>query len=132
MRGTGIGRKRILIVDDEPSICAFCERVLAKQGYEVHCASNGKIALSLISKMDYQLYLFDIKMPIMDGKELFESLQQTHPDLIGRIVFIAGSAMDHDLKSFLQRSGRPVLLKPFSAEELKVVAGEALKVQKNE
>ncbi len=120
-------RKRILIVDDEPAICQFCQRVLTEEGFGVGIAANGRIAQSMISKREYDLYLFDIKMPLMDGKELYELLQKIYPKSAERVVFTTGSAIGQDTESFLQSSGRPVLLKPFITEELKTKIREALK-----
>ena len=98
-------RKRILIVDDEPAIREFCQRVLTEEGFEVATASNGTIALAMISKQEYELYLLDIRMPEMNGKEMYESLQKTYP----------------------RSSGRPILLKPFTTNELKAIITKTLK-----
>lgn len=66
-------------------------------------------------------------MPLMDGKELYDSLQKTDPRITSRIIFITGSAIGQDTESFLKRSGKPVLLKPFSTEELKSIITQTLK-----
>ena len=119
-------KKRILVVDDEPAICQLCQRVLAEAGFEVEIAGNGRIAQSMISKQEYDLYLFDIKMPTENGRELYIWLQEAHPNSAERVIFITGSALGSDTESFLQNSGRPVLLKPFTTEELKTLIGTAL------
>ena len=122
--------KRILIVDDEPAICQFCQRVLTEEGFEVDIASNGRIAMAMISEQEYDLYLFDIKMPIMDGKELYEWLQEAYPSSASRVIFTTGSAIGKDTQNFLQRSGRKVLAKPFTPDELRTTLREALGVLK--
>ncbi len=127
MTKPGTHRRRILIADDEPAICQFCLRVLTEEAFEVDMASDGRAAQSMINKREYDLYLFDIKMPLMDGKELYKSLQKTHPKSAGSVVFITGSALGQDTASFIQSSGRQVLLKPFTTEELKTIIGKALK-----
>ncbi len=123
----GARRKRILIVDDEPAIREFCQRVLTEEGFEVATASNGTIALAMISKQEYELYLVDIRMPEMNGKEMYESLQKTYPRSAGRVVFITDSALGTETGSFLQSSGRPILLKPFTTNELKAIITKTLK-----
>ena len=127
MTKPGTHRKRILIVDDEPAICQLCERVLTEEGFEVNMASDGRAAWSMINKREYDLYLFDIKMPLMDGKELYKSLQKTHPKSAGSVLFITGSAIGKDTENFLKSSGRQVLLKPFTTEELKATIRQTLK-----
>ena len=123
----GTDKKRILIVDDEPAICQFCQRVLTEEGFGVDIAPDGRIAQSMISKQEYDLYLFDIKMPIESGKELYIWLQGTHPNSAERVTFITGSAIGSDTESFLQNSGRQVLLKPFTTEELEATVTQTLK-----
>ena len=119
-------KKRILVVDDEPAICQLCRRVLTEAGFEVEIAGNGRMAQSTISKQEYGLYLFDIKMPLMDGKELYIWLREMYPRITSRILFTTGSATGQDTENFLRSSGRPVLLKPFTIEELKTLIGKAL------
>ncbi|MFC1928363.1 response regulator [Chloroflexota bacterium] len=118
-------KKRILIVDDEPAIRELCQRVLTEEGFEVDTADNGRIALTMISKREYDSYFIDIKMPLMNGKELYESLEISYPRSIGRAVFTTGSAIGQETERFLQSSGRPVLRKPFTIEELKTVINQA-------
>ncbi len=127
MISPGTSRKRILIVDDEPAICQLCHRVLTEEGFEVDIASDGRAAQSMISKQDYDLYLFDIKMPLMDGKELYIWLQETYSRITSRIVFTTGSAIGQETEGFLKSSGRQVLRKPFTTEELKTIITQTLK-----
>ncbi len=118
MISRGTGRKRVLIVDDEPVIRQLCQRVLTKQGFEVDTAANGRAAQPMISKQKYDIFLFDMKMPLMDGRELYQWLEEVYPQIINRVAFTTGSAIGQDTESFLQNSGRQVMLKPFTTEEL--------------
>ena len=122
--------KRILIVDDEPVIRELCQRVLTEEGFEVDVASDGRIAMAMISEQEYDLYLFDIKMPLMNGKELYEWLQEVYPSSASRVIFTTGSAIGKDTQNFLQRRGRQVLPKPFTPDELRTTLREALGVLK--
>ena len=122
--------KRILIVDDEPVIRELCQRVLTEEGFEVDVVSDGRIAMAMISEQEYDLYLFDIKMPLMNGKELYEWLQEVYPSSASRVIFTTGSAIGKDTQNFLQRRGRQVLPKPFTPDELRTTLREALGVLK--
>ena len=119
--------KRILVVEDEPGIGNLCQRVLTREGFEVDIAVNGKVAQDMIEKQEYNLYLLDIKMPVMTGKELYQWLQEKHPQLISRIIFTSGSVVTGATQSFLEQTGRPSLPKPFTAAELIAVVRETLK-----
>ncbi len=123
----GTHRKRILIVDDEPAICQLCQRVLTEEGFEVDTAADGRIAQSMMRKREYALYLVDIKLPVVDGKVFYKWLQDEYPPSAARVVFTTGSAIGQDTESFLKSSGRPVLLKPFTTEELKTIITQTLK-----
>jgi len=127
MAKQSICMNRILIVDDEPAICQLGQRVLTGRGFEVETAANGKVAQSKINEQEYGLYLFDIKMPLMDGKELFEFLKKTYPGSAERVVFTTGSALGAETEGFLQNCGRPVLRKPFTISQLREVVEEFLK-----
>jgi CheY-like chemotaxis protein len=60
----------IMVVDDEPNMCAALQRVLEAEGYRVVTALDGKSALSLIPEVKPDLILLDIMMPGMHGQEV--------------------------------------------------------------
>jgi DNA-binding response OmpR family regulator len=111
--------KKILLVEDEESIRMFCERVLIDEGFVVDLVANGQAGKEKIEAQKYDLHIFDIKMPLMSGMELFNWLKKTYPQIAKRVMFITGSVIGEDTGQFLQTSGRPVLYKPFSIDELK-------------
>ncbi len=119
--------KRVLVVEDEPAINAVCRRVLTGEGFEVDIAVNGKVAQGMIEERQYDLCLIDIRTPQMSGKELYQWLQEKHPQLASRVIFTTGDVMGGDTQSFLEQTGRPFLPKPFTPDELKAVVRETLK-----
>lgn len=131
MTSPGDRRKRVLIVDDEPVIRMLSQRVLTGLGFDVDTASNGREALSKLSEQEYELYLIDLRMPGIDGKELYELLQKKYPRSSAGVIFITGIAVGQGTETFLQNSGRPVLLKPFTTEELKTIVAQTIKVIDN-
>jgi DNA-binding response OmpR family regulator len=112
---------KILSVEDEPSIRQVCQRVLTGQGYQVDFAQNGVVAESMLMEADYDLLLLDIKTPVMDGKQLYRYIERRYPELASRVVFTTGDVIGDDTRSFLEQTGRPFLLKPFSPDELKAM-----------
>lgn len=112
---------KILSVEDESSIRQVCQRVLTDQGYQVDFAQNGVAAESMLMKADYDLLLVDIKTPVMDGKQLYRYIEKKYPKLASRVIFTTGDVIGDDTQSFLEQTGRPVLLKPFSPDELKAM-----------
>jgi len=127
MKNFSAGAKRILVVEDEPAICDVCRRVLTSEGFEVDIAVNGEIAQDMLGKKDYDLCLIDIRTPVMNGKELYQCIQEKHPQLAGRVIFTTGDVVAGDTQSFLEQTGRPFLPKPFVPDELKAIMRETLK-----
>ena len=126
MKSTKSDVKRILVVEDEPAIGELCRKVLSKEGFEIDIAVNGKVAQDMIEKQEYNLYLFDIKLPEMNGKELYQWLEEKHPQLTGRVMFTTGSVFSGDTLRFMELTGRPTLPKPFTAAELITIVRETL------
>ena len=113
-----IRRKIALVVEHETAIGRACQRVLKAQGFEVDIVSDGKAAQESVEKQQYDLLLLDIRLPIVNGIELYVWLQQEYPQLSKRVIFMTGSVMGGETMTLLERSGQPYLLKPFRPEEL--------------
>jgi CheY-like chemotaxis protein len=67
---------RILIVDDEPSICRFVTTLLEDEGYTVRTAANGAVGLELAQTWQPDLIILDMLMPVMDGATFLASYNQ--------------------------------------------------------
>ena len=118
--------KRFLVIEDEPAISKICQRVITEEGFEVDTAANGKTAKGMLGNNDYALLLIDIKTPVMSGKELYQYIKDRYPRLVDRIVFTTGDVISGDIQYFLEQTGRPSLLKPFTPDELRAIAKETL------
>jgi len=127
MKNASRGVKRVLVVEDEPSVSRVCLKTLTGEGLEVNIAVNGSVAEDILKKTDYDLILIDIRTPVMNGKELYQHISEKHPELAERVIFTTGDVLGGDNKRFLEQSGRVFLLKPFTPDELKAVVRETLR-----
>jgi len=127
MKNFGGGVKKILVVEDEPSISSVFQRVLVSEGFEVEIAVNGKVAQGMIADNQYDLCLIDIRTPAMNGKELYQWLKEKYPQLASRVIFTTGDVMGSDTQSFLEQTARPFLPKPFTPDELKAIMRDTLR-----
>ena len=127
MKDSDVGVKRILVVEDEPSICELCRRVLSSVYFEIDIAANGKVAQDMIVEKQYDLCLLDIRTPEMDGRELYQWMQEKHLQLASRVIFTSGSVIGKDTMAFIDQTGRPFLPKPFTPDELKAIVRETSK-----
>ena len=119
------GRKRILIVEDEPALRELFVSMVDEE-HDVSAASNGAEALELIEQDDgdFDIVLCDLMMPVMSGAELLEQCQIQFPDVADRIVFSTGGATEPELVLMLRERmerGFPVLQKPFGMSEFLAV-----------
>jgi putative nucleotidyltransferase with HDIG domain len=108
--------EKILVVDDEDMIRDLCYHILSAEGYQVSMVSNGKAALEELGRTPVDLLITDIKMPGIDGLELFERVKGRNFDLV--TIFITGhGTLDTAIES-LMRGVDGFVLKPFTQEEL--------------
>lgn len=68
--------KKVLIVEDEPTLSNAMKAKLEKEGYEVVIAKNGLEGLQMVSKEKPDIVLLDIVMPVMDGISLLRNLRR--------------------------------------------------------
>jgi nitrogen-specific signal transduction histidine kinase/ActR/RegA family two-component response regulator len=111
---------RILVVDDEPGVRALVEKILTQSGHSVDTIGDASKA---IDKLDagviYDVILIDVRMPGMNGTEMYSHILEKTPKMKNRIIFITGDVMGADIKVFLTQNKLPYLAKPFDIELLK-------------
>ena len=88
--------------------------VLADIGYKIHEASNGALALEMLSTVKPNLLIVDFAMPGMNGAEVALAVKQRHPDQ--RILFVSGFSDSTAVEKAV--GSAPVLRKPFRPVEL--------------
>ncbi len=111
-------KARILIVDDEKLVRDIANRVLTGDGHKVETVGTADEALKKIEGQKYDLILLDIKMPGMNGMELYERIQKIDKSLARRVAFMTGDIMGTDTEKFLSKAKVAHIEKPFSAEQL--------------
>lgn len=121
-----VDQKRLLVVDDESVIAEFMARVLSKQGYAVDVATNGELAKGLLELNSYELIIVDIRMPKMNGIQLYEYIKATWSSLANRVVFTSGELVDTQTLNYLAAEHRLFLHKPFGSEALKNAVDKTL------
>ncbi|MDQ6723276.1 MAG: response regulator [Thermoproteota archaeon] len=114
-----MGKKRICFVDDEPDIILLCKIVLEDGGFEVHTFTDSLLALSSFKPNFYDLIVLDIKMPNMDGFELFKKIKEI--DDKTKVCFLTASEMYYETfrkKEFGLVDKDLFLRKPIENDEL--------------
>ena len=109
---------RVLAVDDETMILELVSDALSRDGHRVETACSGREALARLEQERFDVLVLDLKMPEMDGRQLFEAIQARWPDISRRVIFASGDTIHPETREFIDRSARPCLDKPFRLEDL--------------
>jgi len=110
---------RILAVDDEAVILDLIVDAFGRDGrHTIDTAGSAREALQKLERRNYDIILLDLKMPEMDGQQLFHEIRRRWPDLARRVIFASGDTLHPDTRHFLDTSGCPCVDKPFKLEHL--------------
>ena len=107
----------VLVVDDEPALLEVVRRTLEAEGFHVEATPNGESALRLVQARaePFDLVLTDLAMPVIDGRQLSETLARYRPGVA--LLCMSG---DPDAVPHVELSDTPVrvLRKPFTPDDL--------------
>lgn len=121
-----MGRAKILVADDEPLITSLVARALTRD-HEVVCVADGDEALRLLAEDPrFDIVMLDLSMRRVGGIAVYDELAAQVPALAERVMFLTGGATTESDQSFLARSPRPRLDKPFSLAELRTAVARML------
>ena len=104
-------KKHILVIDDERSIRNVLKDILENEGYSVDTAEDGEQGLALFKNNPYDVILLDIKLPRIDGHEVFEEIHKLNPDI--PVIIISGHGNIETAVGFIKQGAYDYLEKPF-------------------
>lgn len=119
---------RILIVEDDRNTLSGLVEILSQEGYDVEGVDGARKALKKLGKEPFEVLLTDLKMPSMDGMELYERSLPIAPEM-KTIVMTAYSSIK-DAVEAMKRGVYEYLTKPLDLEELFVILEKAIGEQK--
>ena len=115
------------MVDDEPRIGGAITRILTP-AHDVTAVCSAKEAIARLREgQEFDLILCDVMMPQMNGRNLYEALESSAPEMIHRIVFMTGGPFSNRGSSFLENTPNLHLEKPFSPETLRALVEKAIR-----
>ncbi len=121
-------KARILVVDDEESIRALVKATVEELGHEVITAKSGTMGLNLIKKQDFNLLFLDLKMPGMDGAELFRRIKEVKPEL--PVVIITGHPESDLMSRALAYGPFSIMNKPFRPSDITQIVSSFIRINK--
>ncbi len=114
----------IMVVDDELSMREVLELMLMKEGYRVTCAENGRTAIGLLEKEQYDLMLCDIKLGDISGLDVLRASKKSNPDTV--VILISAYASTETAVEAMNEGAYDYVPKPFDKDELMQTVAKAL------
>ena len=108
--------KRILVVDDEPDICSNLSDILSEFGYFVDTCTSPREAIRKAYEHPYDLAVLDLRMPGMDGVELFRELRKSHPGT--EAILVTAYAEQQTAETATREGIREIVPKPVDVPQL--------------
>ncbi len=118
-------KKRILVVDDDPTMIKLIQFYLLKDDFHITPCTKGKDALSILKKNHFEVILIDILMPEMDGHTLLKKIKKELKIDTPIVVVTAHGASDNLMK-VIDDGAYDILQKPFTTNRLKLTLRNAL------
>ena len=100
----------ILVVDDDPSMASSLTEILDIKGFEVRAANSGAEALQILRDHPVDVMLTDVRMPDMNGVELYRATRKTHPNL--RTFLMTAYSADYIIEKGMAEGIKTVFSKP--------------------
>ncbi len=120
-------RKRVLVVDDHPSVREALRLVLQSCGYECVPVADGAEALEQLSAAHFDVVITDYEMPNMNGLELLRSLSSARPRPPQPVILHTGNANETLVQRAMTAGAYDVLPKPAEAAEVIATIEQAMK-----
>lgn len=115
---------RVLVIDDERSVCLTCRRILEPEGFMVDSTTSGVEGVRMALEGDYHVILLDLKMKDMGGMEALETIKRHRPGVV--VIIITGYATIQTSIEAIKKGAFHYVPKPFTPQELGMVVHKAI------
>ncbi len=122
-------KQNILIVDDTPHNLDVLEAMLSPLGFNVICVDSGIACLDLLQKQKIHIILLDMVMPVLNGIETCQRIQQLKLDHLPKIIMVTANAFNDDREKCLAAGCDDFLAKPVIIKQLLLIIEKQLNLQ---
>lgn len=119
-----MSQPKLLIADDERHVAEGLQMILSDDGYAAEMATDGEEAWQKVQSGEFGLVLADLKMPGIDGLELFARMREQ--GIESEVIFITGAGTVATAVEAMRRGAYDYLTKPLDLERLKALIPKAL------
>lgn len=118
-----MGNIKLLVVDDEQDLLELLVRRLKRKGFDVDSAETAEDALELVKKNDYDVGVYDIRLPKMDGIELLKETKKVQPET--EVLILTGHGTIDTAIEAMKIGAFDYITKPYNLSELELTIGKA-------
>jgi diguanylate cyclase (GGDEF)-like protein len=116
---------RILIVDDDRLVLELLGLSIESFGFDYVAASNGKEALAILEKQEFELVITDMMMPEMDGMQLLGHINRNYPGT--DVIVVTGYTGTFSYMDVIRAGASDFISKPFNSDELEAKINRILR-----
>jgi PAS domain S-box-containing protein len=116
--GAGERRLNVLLLEDEAGLRNALLHFLARRGIDATAVGDGAEALRTLKQQSFDVIVTDVRMPGMSGRDFLGQLRIDRPELLSRLIFSTGDALEDDTAALIQECGAPTVSKPFDLTSL--------------
>jgi PAS domain S-box-containing protein len=124
--GSGNGRGRVLLIDDQETVREVCSAMLRTLGYRVETASDGREGVEhyRLHGRDIDLVIIDMIMPNLGGRDCFREIRTMNPGV--RAILSTGYSMDGSVQEIMDEGMIGFLKKPYRLDQLSSAVAQAI------
>jgi len=120
-------RIHILVVEDEPGLCAGIQEALQREGYQVATAGDGPKAIERLEQRLYNLVISDVRLPGLTGPDLLVHIKAKSPDTV--VILMTAYGTVTTAVEAMKQGAYDYLPKPLDMRRLRALVGKALEYQ---
>ena len=121
------GAKKLLVIDDDPSLLKLVETLLKSRGYEVITANEAPVGLEIAYKTDLDLIILDVMMPVINGFNICRLLKSEESRKHIPIILLTSRAEEDDYCIGIEVGADAYFSKPFETKDFLAKVEEILK-----
>ena len=106
----------VLVVDDDPGVCAHLKDLLSRKHYKIVTADCGREAIKSVNQTAYDLVFIDLSLPDMEGYQVIDHINEKSPESL--VIIITGHASVESVIKVLRKGAHDYIKKPFKHEEM--------------
>ena len=111
------GPKKMLVVDDEIVITDLIREILEREGHRVETVNDGPSAIRRIDEEYFDAVISDLKMPVMNGSDIYLHCKIRKPVLARQFLFLTGDIIAPDTLRFIEEHNLSYVAKPFKIND---------------